>query len=260
MPYLSSIIIYPVKSLDPLTLLQARIVDAGGIEHDRELAIFDENGKFVNGKRNPRVHLLSAAVDWKEGIICLQRRDTCESHMWHILNDSTKLNAWLSDYFAMPVVLRQNTTGGFPDDSKAPGPTLIGASTLEEIASWYDHQITLPELSIRFRANLQISDAPAFWEDRLYGNAEEVVRFQIGDVLFEGMNPCQRCIVPTRDSSTGDPFRNFSEIFRAQREATLPAWANASRFNHFYRLALNTCVPASEVGKMLRVGDEVVVL
>ena len=30
-----------------------------------------------------------------------------------------------------------------------------------------------------------------------------------------------------------------------------------SRFNHFYRLAVNTIVPADQAGKTVRVGDEV---
>jgi hypothetical protein len=40
----------------------------------------------------------------------------------------------------------------------------------------------------------------------------------------------------------------------------LPEWAEKSRFNHFYRLAVNTIVPADQAGKMVRVGDEVQVV
>ena len=38
----------------------------------------------------------------------------------------------------------------------------------------------------RFRANLEIGDTEPFWEDRLYGRANEVVRFRIGEVVLEG--------------------------------------------------------------------------
>lgn len=133
---------------------------------------------------------------------------------------------------------------------------MIGQATLEEVGSWYPG-IALTELRVRFRANLEIADTPPFWEDRLFGAPDETVRFQIGDVVLEGTNPCQRCIVPTRDTRTGEPFPEFSQTFRARREETLPPWANAARFNHFYRLAVNTRIPASEIGKSLRVGDEV---
>ena len=84
-----------------------------------------------------------------------------------------------------------------------------------------------------------------------------MVPFRIGGVTIHGVNPCQRCVVPPRDPETGEAIPDFSPIFRTKREETLPAWAARSRFNHFYRLAVNTRVPESEVGKVLRVGDEV---
>jgi len=37
----------------------------------------------------------------------------------------------------------------------------------------------------------------------------------------------------------------------------LPPWADRSRFNHFYRLVMNTRISSAQAGKLLRVGDEV---
>ena len=71
------------------------------------------------------------------------------------------------------------------------------------------------------------------------------------------MNPCQRCVVPPRDPETGEGWPDFAQTFRARREETLPDWADRTRFNHFYRLAVNTRAPQSEAGKRVRVGDEV---
>jgi hypothetical protein len=39
------------------------------------------------------------------------------------------------------------------------------------------------------------------------------------------------------------------------RKDHLPAWANPQRFNHYYRFAVNSSIPATEVGKRLRIGD-----
>jgi len=39
------------------------------------------------------------------------------------------------------------------------------------------------------------------------------------------------------------------------RKQTLPEWADARRFNHFYRFALNTSILEEEAEKRLRVGD-----
>ncbi len=109
----------------------------------------------------------------------------------------------------------------------------------------------------RLRANIEIGGVPAFWEDQLFADADEIVQFKIGEVLFEGINPCQRCIVPTRNSRTGESYPNFQKLFSQKREETLPSWVNLSRFNHFYRLSVNTKIPASEAGKMVQVGDEI---
>ncbi|MCW3060128.1 MAG: putative Fe-S protein [Capsulimonas sp.] len=256
MPYLAGIVLYPIKALDPIRVRAARIVASGALEHDRELAIVDAEGRLINGKRNTLIHNLCTGVNWDEGVVYLDTRDGGSSAQFHIDRERGALEAWLSDYFAQPVTLKRSTEGGFPDDPKNPGPTIIGRSSIETVASWYDG-VPYAEIQTRFRANLEIGDSEPFWEDRLFGALDENVCFSIGDVQFEGTNPCQRCIVPTRNTKTGEPTDNFAEIFRARREATLPDWANRERFNHFYRLAVNTRLAPSELGKMLRVGDEV---
>ena len=107
-------------------------------------------------------------------------------------------------------------------------------------------------------SNGALHDAlPAFWEDQLFAATDaNVVRFKIGEVAFEGSNPCARCPVPTRDSFTGiaaDP--TFQKRFNELRRAQLPPWSPVDRFDHFYRLSTNTRVPGTEQGKLLRIGD-----
>jgi hypothetical protein len=41
------------------------------------------------------------------------------------------------------------------------------------------------------------------------------------------------------------------------RQKTLPSWTEPSRFNHYYRFAVNTSVPPSERDKILHVGETV---
>jgi uncharacterized protein YcbX len=258
MPYLAKISVHPIKSLDAIVVPSTRIMPGGGLEHDRELGLFDADDNYMNGKRNEKVHLLSAQVDWKAGSLRIGKRDG-PFMQFDLHTQLDEINEWLTAYFEKPVVIKQNARGGFPDDKNATGPTIIGSATLDEVTSWYTG-LARVEIGRRFRANLEISGAPAFWEDQLYDEAESVVEFRIGDVLFHGTNPCQRCAVPTRDTKTSEQYADFSNIFRSRREETLPDWANRSRFNHFYRLAVNTRVPDSEIGKTLRAGDEVVIL
>ena len=257
MPHLARICLYPIKSLGPLSLPSVTVLAGGALEHDREFAFFAEDGKFLNGKRTPKIHGLRSAFDLSTGDLCLESAETHEKAKFHLPDDRDALEAWLTHYFGQPVAFRRNSEGGFPDDLNAPGPTIISTATLEEVSSWFP-SLSVESARIRFRANLEIGDVPPFWEDRLFGEPDTVLPFQIGDVTFHGVNPCQRCVVPPRDPETGEAIEGFSQIFRARREETLPPWAARVRFNHFYRLAVNTCVPISEAGKRLHVGDEVV--
>ena len=76
MPHLAGISLYPIKSLDPLAVSEAALLASGGLQHDREFALFDEEGKFVNGKRSPLVHGLRSAFDPETGGLCLEVRAT----------------------------------------------------------------------------------------------------------------------------------------------------------------------------------------
>ena len=166
---------------------------------------------------------------------------------------------WLENYFGFPVTVKQNLDLGYPDDTASPGATIVSTATLEAIASWYP-ELDTANIRRRFRANIEIGGVSAFWEDRLFATAEHTVKFNIGKVEFRGVNPCQRCIVITRDPETGLPYPKFQKTFIEQRKKSLPEWIERSRFNHFFRLAVNTRLAASEAGKVIEIGDQVTVI
>lgn len=254
--YLAGIRIYPIKSLDPVSLAETTLLPSGALAHDREFALRDAEGRYVNAKRHAHIHRLRMEWEPEYDAVCLRPEGANRSHSFSLTQDVHTLEAWLSRFFDQPITLDQNSEAGFPDDTAAPGPTVISTATLEAVASWYP-SLSIGEIRTRFRANLEIGGVPAFWEDRLYSAAGESVPFWIGDTRIEGVNPCQRCIVPARDTHSAELSPDFAQTFRAKREETLPPWANRSRFNHFYRLAINTCIPLSEAGKTLRLGDPV---
>jgi hypothetical protein len=254
MPHLARICIYPIKSLDGVILSQATILPSGALKGDREFAIFDEQGKVVNGKRTAKVHSLRSSFDLEARTVTLQVEGREQAWVFHLDAERKLLSAWLSDYFGYAVQVLQNLEMGFPDDTHASGPTLISTETLKAVNSWFP-ELDLEDLRSRFRTNLEIAEVPPFWEDHLFTAVGDTVPFQVGDVRLEGVNPCQRCIVPTRNALRGEVYANFQKIFVAKRRETLPAWALLSRFNHFYRLAINTQVPESEAGKTVRIED-----
>src|SRR4029077_7960219 len=118
--------------------------------------------------------------------------------------------------------------------------------------------MALEEARQRFRTSLEIDGVPAFWEDQLFGEEERsVVRFRIGEVNLEGSNPCARCPVPPRNPLNGEITPGFQKRFSDFRRANIPSWTPEARFDHYYRLATNTRVATTELGRMLRLGDPV---
>ncbi|MBD2198547.1 MULTISPECIES: MOSC domain-containing protein [Calothrix] len=260
MPYLAKIVLYPIKSLDGVEVEKARVLPSGSLECDRELAIFDENGNFVNGKRHAKIHLLRTEFALAQRTISVQLPGGDSPINFHLDSERQALEAIFSDFFGFKVTLEQNLQMGFPDDRNCSGPTVISTATLEAVASWFP-DMNVGQMRRRLRANIEIGGVPAFWEDQLFSNNSDIaVSFRIGDVCFLGIQPCQRCVVPTRNPDSGKADSNFQKIFVQQRQATLPDWAALSRFNHFYKLSINTRLAELSTAKTLQVGDEVVIL
>ncbi|MGL4619298.1 MAG: MOSC N-terminal beta barrel domain-containing protein, partial [Chroococcidiopsis sp.] len=101
-PYLAKISIFPVKSLASITLSQVSVLASGALQHDREYALFDQKGRFVNGKRNAKIHLLRSQFDANCQQLSLQVQETDESVTFHLDRERSELEAWLSNYFGLP--------------------------------------------------------------------------------------------------------------------------------------------------------------
>ena len=252
MATLSRITIYPIKSCDGVALDQCRVLPSGALAGDRRWALVDEQGEFVNGKREPRIHRIRTTFDWESQLVSCATDDS-PAETFHLAHDVTALAAWFSRHLRRTVRIQVNAECGWPDDLDAPGPTVIGQSTLAQVAEWFPG-LSVEETRRRFRANLEISDTEPFWEDAWVGESGNDVLFSIGDLEFGGVNPCQRCVVPTRSPETGEPIAQFVRRFSEFRERTLPSWSPRGRFDHFYRLALNTRLRRLGSG-WLRVGD-----
>jgi uncharacterized protein len=259
MPYLDKIFIYPIKSLDRVELSEVQVLSSGALQGDRTFAMVDSNGKFVNAKRYPKIHLLRSQFDLKNQTVQIQIQGQDSNYGFDLSNDLNSgsnwvdFELWMSEFFEFSVKLVQNLEMGFPDDTNSPAPTITSTATLETIQSWYP-DLSLEEIRLRFRTNLEIAGIEAFGEDRLFAVKNEPVKFQIGNVEFLGINPCARCVVPTRNSKTGEVYPNFQKIFTQKRQELLSTWTERSQFNHFYRLTVNTRI--SNLGDgVLRQGD-----
>ena len=92
-PYLAGIYIYPIKSLARIAVPHVKILASGALEHDREFALFDLQGKFVNGKRYAKVHLLRSLLDIESRILSLQIQETSKIAWFHLDKERTALEA-----------------------------------------------------------------------------------------------------------------------------------------------------------------------
>jgi len=276
-PILSGIRLHPIKSLDPVSVPEARISHSGGLALDRVWALYSVDGKWVNGKRTSAIHLIRAAYSPDLRSVTLSvpgDRRGIRTHTFSFPQAHEDAAEWFSVFFEQQIIVRYSENG-FPDDTIASGPTIVSTASLRAVSEWFPPApngfpgIGLEEARLRFRASLEIAadpaaidrgeTLPAFWEDQLFGESERsVVRFRIGDVQFEGSNPCARCPVPPRNPLTGENLDGFQKRFTQSREAALPPWSPRERFDHFYRLSTNTRVAPSESGKLLRHGDPLV--
>ena len=253
MAHLARITIYPLKSGDGQDVSSARVLPSGALEHDRRWALRRGDGSFVNGKQTPAIHRLRSRVDLESETFEWLNEPAAR---YELRQPSAEFLERCRELAGGEVTLLEDRAAGFPDDTVSPGPTVVAADTLAEVASWFA-PLSVEDVWRRFRPNLAVAGVEAFWEDRLYGEAGGLVEFRVGEVHFVGVNPCQRCPVPPRDARTGAEWPGFQKTFATRRRATLPAWAPTGRFDHYYRLSTNTRLKAGSAGGVVRLGDAV---
>jgi uncharacterized protein len=280
MPTLDRITIYPVKSLDGVDLAECGVLPSGALENDRRWRLVDLDGRVVNAKRTARFHAIRAEYDLAERLITLSRwadGPAEPADIFPLAPGPEGPCEWLSEALGVRVLLEERYDGGFPDDREAPGPTLVGTASLEEVARWF--AIDLAEARRRFRMNLEIGGCEAFWEDKLASPARAGVpsladlpadlaidpyadlppleprEFAIGEVRLRAERVCRRCPVPSHDSRSGEIKELFREAFEARRGRGLQRDVDASRWGDLYRLGVNTRLLANETPqRMIAVG------
>lgn len=254
--------IYPVKGFDATVVDAAEVTEAGTLRGDREYAVCvpeagasaesPEAERAINAKQTARIHELRTEFDAETGVLTVTTPER-ETRRFDLDAERDAAGEWLGAFLGREVSLGRRPPPGFVDRPDA-GPSVVSTATLEAVASWFD-EMTVEGARRRLRANVEVSGVPAFWEDQFVGASAPT--FIAGDVRFEGVEPCARCVVPQRDPETGEPTPRFRERFLERREATLPEWADREAFDHLYSLMLIARVPEASRGRTLRVGDEV---
>ena len=277
MTRIDRLVAYPIKSFDGVTVDRAALGPDGVLRGDRSYALVEADvdpetasvgggGGYVNGKSEPAIHQLRASyelagpADATPTAVTLSRPATgdvaAETATFTLPEEREALAAWVGAYLGYAVDLVRDPAG-FPDDQAAPGPTVTSTGTLTAVASWFDAVADATEVRRRFRPNVVVADCPAFFEDRLFADHGEVVRFTAGEATVLGVNPCQRCVVPSRHPDSAEPLADFRTRFVERRRATRPSWTETDRFDHDFRLMVNTVIPEASWGSVIAVGDPV---
>lgn len=251
--FLSRITIYPVKSLPGIELKSCPITQHGGLRGDREFSIRSEDGKILRAKEVGELHFIDAQYNLDERLITLKNKLQKYEDQFHLDEEREQISIWLSCFLQRPVRFESEDGIAYPDDPNSDGPTIISKDTLSEVQLWFP-DLNADELRKRFRINLEISDAPPFWEESLI---PEHRQFVIGEQVLQANSPCPRCEVPVVEPSTGMVTPGFLEEFSNQRLKWAKTHSGSLELPHPYFLSIGVLINECKNDKLLKLGDEV---
>jgi uncharacterized protein len=186
---------WPVKSLGGERLRAAR-VDWRGLGGDRAYALLDlregREGRWLTVRQAPRLLAWSAAYPDAPGELLDPAAPppptllAPDGAVWGW--DDPGLPAAMEADLGMAVRRHRDLDG----QQDLQGSVLV---TTEASRLAVEAALGRPLELRRFRTNLHLDlEAPAFAEERFQGG-----RLQVGEVTLALLNPCIRCVIPTRD-------------------------------------------------------------
>lgn len=220
-PILSAIYIYPVKSCLGIAVNSARL-DTWGLEWDRRWMVVDANGCFLTQRQLPRMALVETALNSEA--LCLKAPNMPELRLplsgeigeevnvrvWQdrcqAVDQGDKASEWFSSFLGAKSIRLVRMSKNFvrpvdpnyaPQDAQvsfADGfPLLIiSEASLAKLNSRLEKPIPMN----RFRPNLVVTGCEPFSEDNWY-------TVRIGNMVFNGVKLCRRCVITTVDQATG---------------------------------------------------------
>jgi len=272
--HVSSITIYPIKSLRGISLAKSE-VDQFGFKYDRRWMLIDEKNKFVTQREIASMCLIDVAISDESLLInvpqqktlkvdfdCFQTdsikvtvwSDICSAHI-----ASAEVNAWFSAFLQCPIrlvfmddqevrVVDQQFAGsskdqvGFADGFPF---LLLSQASLNDLN---DKLLAKNEAIVtmeRFRPNIVIDNALAFEEDNWQ-------KIKIGAFEFDVAKPCSRCVIPTIDTQNAVKSKEPLATLRQYRQ-------QADMKIYFGQNLIHSNEPSLALAK-LKVGDRLKVV
>ena len=217
---LASIHIYPLKSGQPIDLVASEVMPRG-LPGDRRWMLVDETGRFLTARQFPRLAMVGALLEGDvlrlraPGMteLAIPMQPASPNHLvvtvWkdqvNAVAPSEAADAWFSEWLGKAVRLVQMTDDIHrpvtPDYGRAGDEVsfadgfpllLITTASLADL----NRRLAQPVPMQRFRPNVVIDGADPYAEDTW-------TRLRIGEVEFEGVKNCSRCVFTTIDPETG---------------------------------------------------------
>jgi uncharacterized protein YcbX len=215
---LSQLFVHPMKSSRGIDSREAEVT-LRGLKHDREWLLATPDGQFITGREQPllvRVEITprpDGAEFRAPGRTSLQVRHSdfaagIEATVWSdrfaAWHGDSAADAWFSAYLGQPCrLLWLGEQSARPQKDARPGTLsfadgypflLINRASLGDLNS----QLASPVTTRHFRPNLVV-DADFPWEE------DEWKRIRIGEIEFEAIKPCTRCLFTTVEPDSGIP-------------------------------------------------------
>lgn len=234
---LSDIRIFPVKSFAGIQVNTAQVTPLG-LKHDRTMMLVDEQGIFISQRKFPQMALLKCQMENNQLKVTAPNLppvdfdqntfngEAIALEVWgspcfgHLATD--EINSWFSQFLDKPVRLvsysQQQPRESDPQYSK-PGDTVsfadgfpllvISQASLDDLNTRLKNPVTMTS----FRPNVVIEGCEAYAEDTWQ-------KLRIGEVEFDAVKRCSRCVLTTVDPQTGikrgdgEPLRTLSQYRR----------------------------------------------
>jgi len=239
---LSAIHVFPIKSCAPLLPGEAR-VEPRGLAGDRRWMIADASGRFLTARQHPRLTLVRPRPDGDglrldaPGMATLRLAPPAagtrvEATVWkstvQALPASVEADAWISAWLGLParfVYMDADCVCAVDPDHGQPGDEvsfadgyplmLISQAALDALNT----RLAQPVPMLRFRPSLVVAGTAPHAED-------DWKRIRVGDVVFDVVKPCTRCVFTTVDfergefDPSGEPLRTLTTYRRTPKGVT----------------------------------------
>jgi uncharacterized protein len=234
---LSEIYIYPIKSLGGISLTNAKVTPLG-LMYDRRWVLIDSQNNCITQRTNPDLALFQPNIIDKKMAVSIKNKPEIQINfglnemnllskmninVWEdevtVFEVNSTVSTWFSKQLGFEVKLvyqpessirkvnskysinNQSVTSlsdGFPY-------LIIGQASLDDLNSRLNERLNIN----RFRPNLVYTGGLAYEE-------ETWNQFQVGQVKFMGVKPCERCIMTTVSQESGkiqskEPLKTLSK-------------------------------------------------